>query len=212
MHYPHYIYQKAREATMPVEFAIPFSDFHQAIEQLNANRGAHTETDVVNIVVSETAALFHALGTEYEAQVNGIHTGSVQIPLSVLNRVRETFSTHKKKDMPVRCERGMINIGAQTVRHPQIALKRAPKNFQLLPIDISLLDTLALSRIFPSRKIDDEGIRPRLNAAERTRRAAIAEAAKTLEVLEIGERELTFVVESHIRQAADRLRKSLVSN
>ena len=194
---------------MPVEFRIFASDLRQAVEQLKANRGAYVDTDFVDIVVSSATALFHAVGTESEMRVDGTAPGSVRVPLRVLNEVSEAFATGNKGELPVKCERRFIKVGTRPFNHPEITISKAPKRFLSLPLDMSRLDILALARVLPSKTIDDQGMRTRVNEAERARRSAIADAVQALQSLEIEERQLTYFVESHIREAADRLRKSL---
>ena len=194
---------------MPVEFTIPNSDLRQAIEQLKANRGTYNDTDFVDIVVSESSALFHTVGTESEAAVHGTTSGSIRVPLRVIDKIDDALSTMKRRELTLHCVPGLIKVGKFSVKHSDIELGKAPAEFETLPINLSVLDTLAVARVFSSKKIDDQGLRSRVNEAEQTRRLAVHEATKALEALEISEQELTFLVERHIRAAVERLRKSL---
>ncbi|HEV2278693.1 MAG TPA: hypothetical protein VGS02_10985 [Acidobacteriaceae bacterium] len=194
---------------MPVEFTIPNSELRQAIEQLKANRGTYSDTDFVDIVISESSALFHAVGTESEAAVNGTAAGNIRVPLRVIDKIAGALSTMKQEELTVHCVPGLIRVGKFSVKHDDIELGKAPAEFETLPINLPLLDTLAVARVFSSKKIDDQGLRSRVNEAEHSRRSAVYEATKTLQALEISEQELTFLVERHIRAAVERLRKSL---
>ncbi|HEV2730928.1 MAG TPA: hypothetical protein VGV15_12920, partial [Terriglobales bacterium] len=63
---------------MPVEFVIRTADLRRAMDQLKVNRGQRNDSDFVDILVSECAATFRAVGTETEEPANGNRPGSVR--------------------------------------------------------------------------------------------------------------------------------------
>ena len=65
------------------------------------------------------------------------------------------------------------------------------------------------ANILTPRRIADEGMQARVEEAHYTRRSTIAAALAPLQVLEIEERQLDRFVDSHIQDAAKRLRKTL---
>lgn len=194
---------------MPVEFVVQTADLRQATSQLKANRGKRTETDFVDILVSECAATFRAVGTETEVPVNGKIPGSVRVPLRILDKINSTVKTMKKKELPFHCEPGVIQIGSWSVKHPDIELGRIPDQRLGLPVDVSVLDTLAFAEILSADQIVEEGMRARIEEAIDTRTAAVATALAALQPLGIAERQLQGLVDAHVKDAAERLRKSL---
>ena len=194
---------------MPVEFVVQTADLRQATSQLKANRGKRTETDFVDILVSECAATFRSVGTETEVPVNGKIPGSVRIPLRILDKINSTVKTMKKKELLFHCEPGVIQIGSWSVKHPDIELGRIPDQGLSLPVDISVLDTLALAEILTGDQIVQEAMRARIEEAIGTRTSAIAAALEALQPLGIAEQQLQGLVDAQVKGAAERLRKSL---
>lgn len=194
---------------MPVEFIIRTSDLRQATNQLKANRGKRTETDFVDILVSECAATFRSVGTETEVPVNGKIPGSVRIPLRIVDKINSTVKTMKKEELPFHCEPGIIKIGSWSVKHPDIELGRIPDQRLGLPVDVSVLDTLAFAEILSPDQIVEEGMRERVEEAIDTRTSAVAAALAALQTLGITERQLQSLVDAHVKDAVERLRQSL---
>jgi len=194
---------------MSVEFTVRASDLRQATQELTANRGKYSSSDFVDILVSESAALLRAVGTESEAPITGAVPGSVRVPLRILGKINEALSTQKEKEVTFHCEPGVIQIGKFSVKHPEIQLHGIEPQGPVLPINLSTLDTLAWARLFPAREIDEHGMRARVEDAESARRSAIAEALLALQVLEVGERQLNHFVDCHIQEAVKRLSKKL---
>ncbi|MGA2234257.1 MAG: hypothetical protein ABSG23_02210 [Terriglobales bacterium] len=194
---------------MSVEFVIRTADLRQAIGQLKANRGKYSESDFVDILVSESVAIFRAVGTESEAPVNGKIPGPVRVPLSTLGQISEAVTTFKAKELLFHCEPGAIKVGTWSVKNDDIKVGTIPDRRLNLPIDISVLDTLALAKILTRREINEEGMRARVDEALKTRQFAVADALAALQTLEITERQLQSLVDAHVTGAAERLRKFL---
>lgn len=194
---------------MSVEFVVRAADLRRATNQLNANRGKHNQSDFADILVSECAATFRSVGTEAEVPVEGKHPGPVRLPLRVLDAIKRVMPTMKQKELTLLCEPGVIKIGTWSLKHPDIELGRIPDQRLNLPIDVSVLDTLALADILTADQIVEEGMRPRIQEAFETRTRVVAAALTALQPLDITERQLQDLVDTHIRDAAGRLRRSL---
>jgi hypothetical protein len=194
---------------LPVEFVIHIDGLRQATDELKADRGKYSDTDFVDILVSEKAAIFRAVGTESEVPVDGTGPGSVRIPLRIVDKIAKALTSLKTKQLTFRCEPGLIKVGKLSFKHPDIELDKNPDQRLNLPINMSLLDTLALARIFPPSKIAEEGMKARVGEAEYSRRSAIADALAALQVLEIEDWQLSYFVDCHIQDAAKSLRKTL---
>jgi hypothetical protein len=194
---------------MPVEFVIQTADLRQATDQLKANRGKHTGSDFVDILVSESVAIFRAVGTESEVPVDGKHPGSVRVPLRIVDKINDAVTTLKTKELTFHCEPGIIKIGSFSLKHHDIELGKAPDQRLGLPIDLSVLDTLALAKILTFSQIVEEDMRARVQEATDTRARAVAAALAALQPLDITEGQLRGFVDALVQDAAERLRKSL---
>ena len=194
---------------MSVEFIIRTADLRRAMDQLKVNRGKRADSDLVDIVVSENAATFRAVGTETEEPVNGKQPGSVRVPLKTIDAINKVVGTFKKTELTFYCDPGIIKIESWSVKHPDIELGRAPDQRLGLPIDVSVLDTLALSEIFTTGQIVEQGLRMRVQEALEARTSAVANTLTILQPFGVTERQLQGLIEAHVKDAASRLRKSL---
>lgn len=194
---------------MPVEFVIHASDLRQALKQLKANRGKFHESDFVDVLVSGCAATFRSVGTEAEVPVDGKRPGAARIPLRIVDKMNREVKTLKTKELPFLCEPGRIKVGSWSVTHPDIELGRIPDQRISLPIDVSVLDTLALAEILSIDKIVAENMRSRVEEARETRARVVAAAHAILGAFEVTERQLQDVVDANVKDAAERLRRSL---
>lgn len=84
---------------MPVEFIVQTADLRLATSQLKANRGQRKDSDFVDILVSECAATFRAVGTETEVPVEGKTPGSVRLPLRIVDNINRAVKTFKNKQL-----------------------------------------------------------------------------------------------------------------
>lgn len=133
---------------MPVEFVVQTADLLQATDQLKANRGKYSETDFVDILASESVAIFRAVGTESEAPVVGKIPGSVRVLLKTLDQINKAVTTFKTTELDFHCEPGIIKIGPWKVKNHEIKVGKIPEQRLALPIDLSVLDTLALANTY----------------------------------------------------------------
>ena len=194
---------------MSVEFVVRASDLRQAVNELKANRGAQGKDDFVDILVSEVVAMFRSVGTETEIPVNGKQPGSVRLPLRCVDSAKRVLPSFKKSELTILCEPGSLKIGTWSLRHPDIELGAIPDQRLQIPVDVSVLDTLALAHFLGPERVAEEGMRPRVEAAIQVRQSAVSGAAQALQPLGIAESQIQRMVEAHIDDAAGRLKRVL---
>jgi hypothetical protein len=194
---------------MPLEIRLRVDDLRQATKELTANRDQYSDTDLVDLVMSEDVATVRAVGTQAAIRAENDRDGSLRLPLKLLAKIGEALKDLSGHEVRLFCEDGTIKVGARVFRHQGIEVDRAPLTDLGLPVNLSLLDTLALTKIITRKEIDQAGMQSRVDEAEYSRRRAIAAAIEALKELEIDERQLSELVESQVRVAAKRLGKSL---
>jgi hypothetical protein len=190
---------------MPVEFTVRTSDLGQAISELQANRSEENNDDPVDIVVMESSAILSAIGTEKEIPATSKLTGSARVPLHIMLKIAATAHTYTQSEV-VKCDQGSIMIGRTLINHAQIELRDATPHRLDVPVDLSVLDTLALFQVLDPGTILAEGLQPRVTRALATRYSAVNTAAAALEPLGVTVEQLKRLVDTHVLAAAKRLR------
>jgi hypothetical protein len=194
---------------LPVEFIIRTSELRDITKQLKANREEHNDSDSVDILVSESLATFRSIGTEVAAPVDGKSPGSARIPLRFVDRINRAVKTFKTQELAFQCLPGSIKVGTFSITHAEIEVGVAGKKRLALPVDLPLLDALALEQILSPAQIIREGLRLRIVKAKDSRARSVADAQAALEPLGATEKELQNLVDAHVKNAAEKLRRSL---
>jgi hypothetical protein len=194
---------------LPVEFVIRTTELRKITAQLQANREEHSDSDFMDIVVSDRLATFRSVGTEVVVDADGKHTGSARIPLRIMDKINKKAETFRTEELAFRCEPGCVRIDNFSVKHPDIKVDELAGHTLALPVDLSVLDTLALARILDSGKIVKEGLEPRVRKAREARDRAVANAHSTLQLFGVTDRQLDGLVEVRVKEAAERIRPSL---
>jgi hypothetical protein len=115
----------------------------------------------------------------------------------------------KKKQARLKFEPGTVWIETFSQTHPDIELGKIPDQQLQIPLDVSVLDTLALAEILGPDGVVQEGLRARVEDAIRTRTFAVSQALEVLRPLEINESQLQRLIDDHITLAAAQLRQTL---
>jgi hypothetical protein len=180
---------------MKLEFTTRTKDLRKAIREIGVNRGDHSDSDSTDILVSEFSATFRSVGTEAEVPVNGVKPGTARVPFVVLERLAKVLGTFKGDDLKIFCEPGCLKVGTFTIKHPDIELGIIPDQQVSVPIDLSLLDTLALGRVLNPQQVIEQGLRERIEEAQKGCSLAIASAVATLRPLGVEEKQIVVIVE-----------------
>lgn len=196
---------------MKVEFATRTTDLKKAIREIGVNRESHSATDSTDILVSKSNAIFRSVGTEADLPVHGSHLGSVRVPFIVLEKMAGVLGTFKKDELKILCEPGCLKTGTFAIKHPDIKLGIIPNRKISVPINLPLLDTVALARVLSSRQVAEQGLRARIEEAQKSCSQAISLATSALEPLGCDEKQIRCLVDERIAEAAQRLRRAIAS-
>jgi len=189
-----------------VEFVIHLSDMRNAAKQLSLNRDGFGESDSVDLLVSSVAATFRSIGTETEVSVNTKHPGTVRLPLKLLPQILQVAKTYKKPDVRLRFEPGTIRIESFKLDYPDITLGILPNLRFDLPSDAAPLQTLAMASLLSPEEIADQGLRERVETAQKEVSWAVSLAARNLEQFGVARREVQELIDASIHRNAELLR------
>jgi hypothetical protein len=188
-----------------VEFVIRLSELRKAQKQLFFNRGAFKETDCADILVSECVATFRAVGTEFEAPVKGSYPGPVRMPLRTLKDLVQAAGTFGKPELKLHFEPGKVQVEKFIIRHPDVALGIFPSQKFDLPPDAGALETLGMASLLSLEQIMDQGLRERVESAQKYTSAAVSNAEGALRELGVRRERIQELVDARIRDAAQKL-------
>ena len=190
-----------------VEFAIRLSDLRKANKHLLVNRGGFKQTDCADLLVSQCIATFRSVGTELEVPVEGIQPGAVRIPLRTLDDVvKKVVPTFKSSELKLHFEQSTVKVETFTLRHPDISLGIFPSQRFDLPADAGVLDTLAMAHLLSPEMIADQGLRERVEAAQRRTSEAVSNAEAALREFGISRGRIQELVDIQVNDAAEKLR------
>lgn len=92
-----------------------------------------------------------------------------------------------------------------SLRHPDVAIGISPDQRIDLPPDAGARDTLAMASLLSPEQIVTQGLRERVERAQRTTSEAIASAAQALREFGISRRQLQKLVDANIERIAEKL-------
>jgi len=190
-----------------VEFVIRLSDMRKAAKQLSLNREEFGETDCADLLVSSFAATFRSVGTATEVPANGKHPGSVRLPLKLLPKLLEVAKTYRKPELTWQFEEGTMRVEKFSWTHPDIRIGTLPDPKFDLPVNAGLLQTLAMASLLSPEEIADQGLRERVETAQKRVSQAVSFAAGTLQQFEVSSRQIQELVDLSIQRNAESLRR-----
>jgi predicted hydrocarbon binding protein len=198
---------------MRLEFRVLVAELQNVVAQILANRDYRTKRrDAAQILVSEMIATFRTTGSSAEIPIIGTAFGAACLPLSVMERMSEVAATFNRDSIKVVISDAWVQVESCKIKHTGIkpVTLQAIPDFNIdLPVDASLLDTLGLASLLTKIQIKDQGLTKRVEHAERQASAAIESAAHRLAEFGVSADELRRVVKERVREAGDRIAKTL---
>jgi len=185
-----------------VEFEIRLSELRKAQKNLLFNRGAFKETDCADLLVSPCVATFRTVGTEFEASVKGSHPGPARMPLKTPKQLVQAAGTFGKPEIKLHFEPGKVQVEKFIIHHPDVTLGIFPSQKFDLPPDAGVLDTLALASLLSPEQIADQGLRERVETAQRCASVAVSSAGEALRELGVSRVLIQELVDARVKDTA----------
>jgi hypothetical protein len=91
------------------------------------------------------------------------------------------------------------------IRHPDVTLGISPAQKFDLPADAGVLDTLAMTLLLSPEQIVDQGLRDRVETAQRYTSEAVSGAKEALRELGIPRKRIQELVDVRIKEAAEKV-------
>lgn len=191
---------------MDVVFTIRRADAKRALKQIQASRGREGKEDLIQVLVSEYAATFRAVGTQSECPVHGISPGTAQVPIPVFEKALDMRTTN---ELQLRTTDGAIFSGKSSVRHAAVTVGTIPDTRISVPIDSLPFDLLVIERLIGEAAMTAQGLTSRLQKAKEGLPLALAKAAAELGPYGVNAEDLRALVENAMREAEPRVKEAL---
>lgn len=191
-----------------IEFTVVAKDFRKAISLMLAGRKGHMDTDTSEFKAVANLLELSSVGTETQIDAEVAQAGCARVPLPVLKNVKKLAATFKPPRLRVRVEDGRVSIESSSLSHPGIELKRVGARKADIPVDASLLDTLAMVRLFSGEEIAESRLTARVQSAYENAKAAIDSAHTRLSAFEVPREEIDRLVAFRIGKRASELKSN----
>lgn len=192
-----------------VTFRVRLVDLERGVKQLLANRDKNAAGDFADVLVSECVATLRTVGSSTEIPVAGTAPGAARVPVSCFEEFIRQSRTFHQREIEISISPGVFKIGSWRQKYPDISLGTIPDQAMDLPVNASVLDTLALAEIMTDEQISRQGLGKRLNAAKESAASAIKKATAALAPLEIAEEQVQELVQQHVQATSRNLARLL---
>jgi hypothetical protein len=191
---------------MPVEFFVEVGEFTEALRSFffGDERGIEGALEYVDLLAGKDAVTLDLTGASAQLRAKIKSAGYARIPYGVFEGAFKDTGKPGIELMGVHIINGEMKVGAEVFKHHAIAVRLIGARIADLPIDASLMDTLALSLRFSQQELIDGGVWSNVLDAKRQAAKLIEASTRTLEPLGIGGEALTEFVWGQIRQRKNR--------
>jgi hypothetical protein len=194
------------EIRMSIEFRIRVDQLKRSARQLQINRDAFKDADVVYLIVSPTTLDIQAVGTTDRIVADGKQPGSGRLPLKVFMKMVDMVASQGQRECTVLIDDGSAKVGRQKTSHPDITVSGDLSRPLSIPPNASALDTLAVASMMTMQQIADAGMRERVQFAQRRASAAVAAATEALREFGVTVGNLTEILDRRVAEAAEIIR------
>ncbi len=189
-----------------VEFVISAKEFKKNIRMILSGRAKHLDTDSADFRAVANSLDLSSVGTETQMDAEVIQAGRARVPLVVLKTLKKAAVTFKQDKLEIQIEDGRVKLQSYGLSHSGIHLLEIESRVADIPVDASLLDTLAVVKLFSGKELSDSGLLPRVHEARLAAVAAIDHATTCLSKFEIPREAIQQLLEDHIGERSAALK------
>lgn len=184
-----------------LDFVVDVKEWKKTLKLLFSGRSRKSE-DFADFHLEGDLLTIASTGTETEIPVQSATPGNARLPLKVLLKVEPLLTSFKKRELHVRVDAGQLRIESFNLTDRTIELRDRKRGPLDLPVNVSLLETLAAGLAYPADEIEASGLKARIAAARRTMEDAIDKAAGALKSLEIPRAAIAHLVNQQVAHRA----------
>lgn len=189
-----------------VEFVVDAKAFKKAIQQILVGRREYLHKDTADLIAVADSLALCSTGTSAEIDAVVVQAGLGRVTLPVLHNIRKVAPTFSFPRLHVEIGVGRIKIASYTLSHPDIELKPISARTADLPINATVIDALAMQKLYSAEEIVESGLAARVLDAQKKARRAISDAEYALHSFGVPREAIRDLVEAHIALHAKALR------
>ena len=194
-----------------VEFIVGAKEFKKSVRMILSGRTQHLDTDAADFRAVANLLDLSSVGTETQMDAEVTQAGCARMPLIMLKGLKKAAVTFKQDKLRIQIEDGRVKLQSLSLSHPGIQLLEMGTRVADIPMDASLLDTLAMVKLFSGRDLSDSGLLPRVHEARLAAVAAIDHATTCLSKFEVPRETVQKLFEDHISKRSASLKANFTS-
>lgn len=187
---------------MPMEFSVEVYDVKTKLRPFFAARprGRDAELHHVDVKAQNDQVAVVTTGVEVSFPASVKSSGYARVPYPIFETIFRKLEKLGKGSMAFSIREGSLMAGSVTFNHPGISMQLIGTRIVDLPVDASLIGTLALGLRFSPEELEDSGLVEKVMAAQKEATALIEKAVAVLAPLKISSDALQDLVDTRVRE------------
>lgn len=187
---------------MPIEFSIETEEVTQRLKPLFAarSRGREAEVHDVDLKAQGNQVAVVTMGVEVSFPASVKSSGYARIPYASFETIFRSLDELGSGRMTISITDEKLIAGPITLDHPGISTQLIGTRIADLPVDASLIDTLALGLRFSPDELVDSGLVGKVMEGQKKATALIEKAVEVLAPFKISVDALRDLVDARVRE------------
>ena len=181
-----------------VEFVVSARDFKKGIRLILVGRKDYMNQDAADFRAVADDLELRSTGTSTQMNAQVIRAGNARVPLPVLSHIRKVAATFTRDRLRVQIEAGRFKVESFSFSHPDVELRRIGTRMADLPVNASVLDGLAMQKLYSAEELAESGLAGRVLEAQERASSAIENAARSLQEFSVPREAVAELLDVHI--------------
>ena len=185
-----------------IDFTAQAKDLKKAIRIVLAGRAEFSDKDCADLVVRGDEVQVCSTGTTTSFPASVATAGYVRVSIPVLQRMRKIALSFKQPRLRLRIESQRVRIESFGFSSPDVELKPLGPRIADVPLDATVLDLLALQKLYSEEEIGDSGLAARVAEAQETYISKLDSAAQALQQFGVTRDEVRELIDRRLLEHA----------
>lgn len=191
-----------------IEFTVPAKEFKKALRFILVGREEYSQADVVDFLVRAADLEICTTGTSVHLEACVYSAGYARLPLLLLKKIKKLASSYNKPKLSIRIDKERFRIESFAMVEEGIELKPIGPRITDVPIDATVLDLLAIQKLYSAEEIADSGLAARVAEAQQKSASDLNSAMLSLSRYGIPREVIRDLIDAHVSLHANATRSS----